>query len=195
MPSSPSVEAVAAIVDSIVPFDAMERAHRARSLDWLHSTPDIYRRQKPRTPPQHLVCYFTPIDREQGRILLVAHRLAGLWLLPGGHVEPGEHPWSTVLREADEELGLHPTGRQPASPDFLTVTMTNDDRPHTDVSLWYPLPGQAGTPLNWDRREFSSIRWWTPAEILAAPNSSFDPHLGRFLAKTFSAPGDDDHQP
>ncbi len=31
---------------------------------------------------------------------------AGQWALPGGRVEPGEHPEETVLRELEEEVGL-----------------------------------------------------------------------------------------
>jgi 8-oxo-dGTP diphosphatase len=176
---------VAAIVENIVPFDAQENTHRLRTLDWLGSTSDIYRRIKPRTPEQHLVCYFVPIDLHRGRLLLVEHRLAGLWLPPGGHVEPNEHPWSTVRREAGEELSLRPTRTSPPSPDFLTVTLTNDAEPHTDVSLWYPLPTDSRAPLDWDRREFKQIRWWSPAEIAAGAAGNFDPHLGRYLAKTF----------
>ena len=31
---------------------------------------------------------------------------AGQWALPGGHMEPGESPGETVLRELEEEVGL-----------------------------------------------------------------------------------------
>lgn len=31
---------------------------------------------------------------------------AGQWALPGGHVEAGEHPEETILRELEEEVGL-----------------------------------------------------------------------------------------
>lgn len=29
-----------------------------------------------------------------------------MWLPPGGHVEPGEDPWQTVVRECREELHI-----------------------------------------------------------------------------------------
>ncbi|MFD4022341.1 NUDIX domain-containing protein [Streptomyces sp. NPDC058576] len=48
------------------------------------------------------------ITDEVGRVLLVhpTYRKDGTWLLPGGVVEPGEHPHATCRREITEELGL-----------------------------------------------------------------------------------------
>ncbi|WP_435058139.1 NUDIX domain-containing protein [Streptomyces sp. bgisy060] len=48
------------------------------------------------------------ITDEVGRVLLVhpTYREDGTWLLPGGVVEPGEHPHVTCRREITEELGL-----------------------------------------------------------------------------------------
>ncbi len=78
----------------------------------------------PRTPSPHLVSYFLPVDPASGSVLLADHRKSGLWLPPGGHIEPGEHPAETVRRETREELGIDArfsplTGERPA---FVTVT-------------------------------------------------------------------------
>jgi 8-oxo-dGTP diphosphatase len=191
-PPNSAPDAVAALVEGIVTVDPLESAHRDQTLEWLASTSDVYRRVKPRTPDKHLVVYFIPIDQARERILLVDHRLADLWLPPGGHVEPAEHPSATVRREAQEELGLSDALPESEIPAFLTVTATKEDIPHTDVSLSYPLPRDSSEPLDWDRREFRSIRWWTPAEIADAPTSLFDPHLARFLAKTLPSPNGGD---
>ena len=96
---------MARIVAAIEPFDEVERSHQADVLAWLDSTPDVYRRVKPATPPRHLVSYAVPADPRNGNVFLVDHRLAGLRLPPGGHVEPGEEPAATAQREAREELG------------------------------------------------------------------------------------------
>jgi 8-oxo-dGTP diphosphatase len=80
---------------------------------------------KPATPPRHLVSYVAVIDRVDRSSLLVDHIKAGLWLPPGGHVEPDEHPAATADREAREELTIDPAFvHDPPRPSFLTVTQT-----------------------------------------------------------------------
>ena len=133
-------------------------------------------------PDKHLVAYVALLDAADGTVLLVDHRNAGLWLPPGGHVEPGEHPADTARREAKEELGVDVPAV--AEPVFLSVTRTvGQDAGHVDVSLWFAYPGHRDTPIVADRTEFRDARWWTPAEVWSAPADAFDPHLRRFLAK------------
>ncbi|MEZ0248935.1 MAG: NUDIX domain-containing protein [Thermoproteus sp.] len=50
---------------------------------------------------------------EDGKVLLVRHKRLGVWLYPGGHVEPDETPSEAVVREFAEETGLEvrPRGR------------------------------------------------------------------------------------
>lgn len=40
------------------------------------------------------------------RVLLHKHKKLGLWLPPGGHIEPDELPDEAALREVEEESGL-----------------------------------------------------------------------------------------
>ena len=46
-------------------------------------------------------------------VLLLRHKRLGIWLQPGGHVDPGETPWNAALREAGEETGLDVALRRP----------------------------------------------------------------------------------
>ena len=41
-----------------------------------------------------------------GRVLLVRHSEGGVWLLPGGAIEPTEVPSDAAVREMFEETGL-----------------------------------------------------------------------------------------
>jgi 8-oxo-dGTP diphosphatase len=117
---------------------------------------------------------------DEGGILLVDHRNAQLWLPPGGHVEPGEHPRETVVRELLEELKVVPK-HGIAEPLMVTCTTTVGlTGGHVDVSLWYVVR-MDGTPIiDFDREEFAEIQWFEFADV---PLQRSDPHMGRFLAK------------
>ena len=179
-------ERIRALVAGLVPADLVEAEHRRLALAWLDGTTDIFRRSGPCVPSPHLVSYFPLIDHDSGDVLLVDHRKARLWLPAGGHVEIGEHPVTTVRREAREELGIDavfsPVTRQ--RPLFVTVTQTAGavDR-HTDVSLWFVLSHCQGQPLAPDPGEFRQARWWTRDDIRRSESAMFDPHMARMLAK------------
>jgi 8-oxo-dGTP diphosphatase len=176
---------ITGLVSGIEPTDDLGREHSRNALSWLARTDDIFRRVKPITPSPHLVSYFLLVDRSAGSVLLCDHRLSGLWLPTGGHVEPGEDPLDTVRRETVEELGV--TAQLDTAfqnkPFFLTMTETVGPlaMQHVDVSLWYALAGHAGQPLHPDRREFAQVRWWTVAELRHAGLDRFEPHLLRAL--------------
>jgi 8-oxo-dGTP pyrophosphatase MutT (NUDIX family) len=44
---------------------------------------------------------------DAGRVLLARHSNAGLWVAPGGAIDPDESPGDAVVRELWEETGLH----------------------------------------------------------------------------------------
>lgn len=164
---------------AIEPLDAIEAAHLADAVAWVESDAQLFRIAKPATPSKHLVSYFAVVDDDH--ILLVDHRNAGLWLPTGGHVEPGEHPRETVVRELFEELGLLAAVDAIGPPAMVTVTVTTGQTAgHTDVSLWYVVRGNRSAAFAFDTAEFSAARWFAFAE---APLRRADPHLGRFIAK------------
>jgi len=171
-------EAIRREVVSIRPFDEQEETYQADTLEWIDSGAPLFRTAKPATPPRHLVSYFAVIDGRE--ILLVDHKSAQLWLPPGGHVEPGEHPRDTVARELREELGFV-AGHSIAEPLMITCTTTVGLTPgHIDVSLWYVVTAPRTQPINYDEQEFADVRWFRYSDV---PLRRSDPHLARFLAK------------
>ena len=170
---------IAEIVAAIEPLDEVEREHRDSTIEWIRSGAPIFRTMKPDVPPKHLVSYFALVDAASGKLLLVDHKLASLWLPSGGHVEPDEDPRATVVRELSEELGLAADFMQP-DPLFITVTRVGGDGGHTDVSLWYLLRGDSSRAIEFDRGEFYGVRWFGFDEI---PFERSDPHMRRFVEK------------
>ena len=163
---------------AIEPLDALEHVHLCDALAWLDSGAELCRVARPATPPKHLVSYVAVVDAD--RILLVDHRNARLWLPPGGHVEAGEHPRSTVVRELEEELGLR-ASHDIDSPLMVTCTTTVGlTAGHTDVSLWYVVHASDTQALTFDGTEFESVQWCQFSEI---PFERSDPHLRRFIRK------------
>jgi 8-oxo-dGTP pyrophosphatase MutT (NUDIX family) len=118
---NPSVPAAASAAS-----DVAELRHRiAARLDPLSvpQTPSAFRSDRDLNP--HLVLAspdgFRPaavliglIPRPEGLSVLLTRRAdtlsrhAGQIAFPGGRGEPGEAPWETALREAEEEIGLKP---------------------------------------------------------------------------------------
>jgi 8-oxo-dGTP diphosphatase len=173
-------ERIAETIEAIEPLDELERTHRDSTLEWIRSGAPIFRTAKPDVPPKHLVSYFALIDQQCGKLLLVDHKLAGLWLPSGGHVEPDEDPKATVVRELAEELNLAAEFVRDG-PLFITVTRTvGAVGGHTDVSLWYLLRGDSSRAIEFDRGEFLGVRWFSFDEI---PFERSDPHLRRFVEK------------
>lgn len=180
-----STQTVLEVVQAIDPFDQLEEQHQRDTLAWIESGVNIYRIQKPDVPPRHLVSYFVLYDVATELYLLVDHKLSGLWLPSGGHVEVGEDPAETVIRECREELGVE-ANFVSKTPRMITVTQTIGQAEHTDVSLWYLLSGSKDMTINWDRREFNGVRWWSQDEMQSFGVQHFDPHMQRFVSKIHS---------
>lgn len=171
---------ISSLVSSIVPGDPIEKVHLDMAKQWIASGAEIYRITKPDYPNIHLVAYILVFDPRTNEFLLVDHKIAGIWLPAGGHVEIDEHPKDTVIREVKEELGIEAEFIFDA-PLFLTVTETKGNvAQHTDVSLWYILKGDRKISLEFDAREFHQIRWFNQENL---PYDRADPHMKRFFDK------------
>ena len=165
-------------VDMVHAADKLEQETKSDVLSWIDSGAQLFRLEKPATPRRHLVSYFVLVDGDH--VLLVDHVNAGLWLPTGGHVEEGEHPRTTALREVREELGidaefLHDRPLLVTSSETVGLTAG-----HIDVSLWYVMKGDRELPLLFDKSEFRSVRWFPKNRV---PLDRSDPHMGRFLKK------------
>lgn len=172
-------------VADIRPLDDLEKSHQTDAIAWINSGANIFRIEKPDKPPKHLVSYFVVIDPEQNSLLLGDHIKAQLWLPSGGHVGLNEHPKDTVIRESKEELSQEAVFlKNYDRAFFVTIMETVGLTPgHTDVSLWYLLRGSVHDKIDFERREFNDMAWFTLDEISQSHPAIFDAHMHRFTIK------------
>lgn len=107
-------------------------------------------------------------------VMLLKHKRLGIWLQPGGHVDPGETPWEAARRETQEETGLDARLNGPFDDDGVPVLVHVDvhdgGRGHTHLDLRYLVDVGAADPAPPDG-ESQEIAWfaWPDAIALADP--------------------------
>jgi len=99
---------------SYQPTDQRELAFKQRLLALLE-LPDSFSRNH--YEPGHLTASAFVLSPHRDAVLLIFHRKLGIWIQPGGHIEPTDSSLqAAALRELREEVGLDQTGLEPAFP-------------------------------------------------------------------------------
>ncbi len=118
------------------------------------------------------------VTDEEGRILLIRHANDGDWVLPGGCVEPDEHPADRLVAEMREETGfdVRPTELVGVyGGPGCRVLYANGDQVSCVVTL-FACEVIRGTPVA-DGEETLEVRYFSEAEV-ASLNVS---RIGRTL--------------
>lgn len=133
----------------------------------------------PERPPLRLllVVAVALVDAD-GRVLVSERppgkQLAGLWEFPGGKIEPGERPETTLIRELHEELGL-----TVAEPCLAPLTFAS--HAYEDLHLLMPLFVCRRWTGVAQGREGQRLRWARPRDLRDYPMPPADepliPHL------------------
>ena len=104
----------------------------------------------------------------RGKKILLGKRRTDLmfypdvWDIIGGHIEDGETPEQTLLRELGEELGVTPTA-------FIPIGVLHGREPGSSEDYQchvYSVTEWSGTPQNMADDEHSEIRWFEIADAL-----------------------------
>lgn len=129
------------------------------------------------------------------RLLLMLHAESDRWVLPGGAVEPDEHPSDAIVREVAEETGLTVRPER-----IIAVAGGSDHHRHyrngdevsyvTTVFRCSPVAGE----LRCDEHEALDLRWVARAEVPALDGVAgwvldLLPHLDTAAARFRAAGG------
>jgi 8-oxo-dGTP pyrophosphatase MutT (NUDIX family) len=155
MGALPFHELIATEVRGRIPVDAREHASVEEFLerfDQLASPFDEY------ADPVHVTASAIVVG-ERG-VVLHRHKRLGLWLQPGGHIDPGESPWEAALREAGEETGLPVSWpeRDGAQP-LIHVDVHPGPRGHRHLDLRYLVHAADADPAP-GADESQDVRWF-----------------------------------
>jgi 8-oxo-dGTP diphosphatase len=160
-------------------------------------------------PAAPIIRHFTAsaiVFDDQDRVLLVHHNKVGLWLYPGGHIDPNEDPAQAAQREVLEETGIHteivtknlfthPAVTSHPSP-FTIIEMDVVDRevgPHRHIDFVYVLRA-VDSDLTAQPGEVSAARWIPMAALNEVDTPSELPALVEHAARwTAQRGGQDAH--
>lgn len=144
------------------PVDEREAASQRRFLV------ELDRLERPfdeRADPVHVTASAIVVTPDHDAVILHLHKRLGLWLQPGGHIDPGETPADAALREVREETGLGDARHAVDPPVVMHVDVHPGPKGHTHLDVRY-LVHASGEPCPVGD-ESPDVRWFSWAEALA----------------------------
>lgn len=143
-------------------------------LDWLRDPLDET------ADPTHVTASAIVLG-DDGRVLLHRHKRLGIWLQPGGHVDPGESCEEAALREVAEETGLSGTL---ADDRPLHVDVHQGPRGHVHLDVRWLVSVPAGAEPAPEEGESQDVAWFSPEQAVALTDVAATDAIGAALERT-----------
>ena len=159
------------MIQVIDPVDEREAASIEATLDRLGWPGDPFDES---ADPRHLTASAFVISSRG--VILHRHRRLGIWVQPGGHVDPGETPEQAAVRETLEETGLAATHLDPTL--LFNVDVHPGPSGHTHYDLRFVMTAPPWDPAPADD-ESPEVYWFD----FEAAQARCEPALAPALAK------------
>jgi 8-oxo-dGTP pyrophosphatase MutT (NUDIX family) len=160
----PDSQTVAALARSFhAPTDGQALKSLELILQLLECSPDPFSRNQ--FTPGHITASGLVLASGSARVLLVHHRRLGRWLLPGGHVEPGDDTIAgAARREVIEETGASVTSAfSIAGADVHGIPAARGEPYHLHHDLMFAF--HAASDQIRVSEESHEVVWCSPAEF------------------------------
>ncbi|MEX0827075.1 MAG: NUDIX hydrolase [Acidimicrobiia bacterium] len=148
------------------PSDPDEQAYRVRMLDLAAVAHDPFRRTE--YDPGHFTASGFVVHPDGDRLLLIHHARLGIWVQPGGHVDPGDPSLlEAARREIVEETGiarLHPVTERLVDIDIHRFGSSGDQPEHLHFDVRFAFVAD-GADLNPNTEVLEAV--WVTREELA----------------------------
>jgi 8-oxo-dGTP pyrophosphatase MutT (NUDIX family) len=166
-------DAVAALRRELTTLPVVDDRARRSQVAFLAALDHLDRPLDEHADPTHVTA--SAVVRSDAGVLLHLHKRLGLWLQPGGHLDPGETPSQAAVREVIEETGLDAT-HTTDPPRIVHVDVHPGGRGHTHLDVRYLLRAAAVPPRPLTG-ESQDVAWFPLASAIAIA----DPGLRGFL--------------
>lgn len=128
------------------------------------------------------------INPAKRSVLLHRHKLLGIWVQPGGHIELEENPWEALTHELLEETGYDITSLKVLQPSMQFEGLVETVHPtplvyrthhfpsiqgnhlHTDAAYGFIASGDPTSPVG--ESESHELQWFTSEELKALTEDS-----------------------
>lgn len=139
------------------------------------------------------------VNKASDKILFIFHKKLQIWLPPGGHLDEGELPHETVVREVFEETGINARIIDPLGDlCFVDGSEVQIPTPYAIFHEKIPVHGTVEPHLHYDflyhmqaltedithaEREVEHCHWFTLAEVLDCKTTEGSKAICRCLLK------------